>query len=807
MKFSLSWLKQHLETTASADELAAKLTALGLEVEEIHDPAKDLAAFTIAEVVEAVQHPDADRLRVCRVMTSAGEMGVVCGAPNARAGIKVAFAAPGVTIPANGMVIKKAKIRGVDSAGMLCSASELGLSLGPDADKGIIELPADSPMGGSVASALGIDDPVFLVKLTPNRPDCTGVRGIARDLAAAGMGSLKPLDLSPVAASFASPIGVTLDFPPEAQQACPHFIGRLIRGVRNGESPAWLKRRLEQAGLRPISALVDITNYLTHDLGRPLHVFDVDKLSGTQITVRLARAGESMAALNGKTYELVEGMTVVADAAGPQALGGVIGAEGSGCQAQTTDVFLECAWFDPKRTARTGRALQIDSDARYRFERGVDPASVAWGAEVATRLILECCGGQASALVVAGASPKAPDALIYDPADCAAGSGVQIAPDEQHRLLEGLGFDVQPQAGGLFRVQPPSWRPDIDGSADVVEEVLRLHGFDAIPETFLPRQGLSAQGAVTPSWRRAERVRRALAARGLCEAVTWSMISRPAAMAVAGGQPVAEEMVLLNPITPDLAVMRGSILPGLIEGVSHNRMRGYPDTGLFEVGPVYDNPTLPGQKLVAGMVRSGSAVTRHWQAQSRQVDPFDVKADALAALQAAGCPTENLETEGLGAGPAYHPGQSGILKLGDRVLARFGAVHPRLLSAMDVSGSWVAAEVFLGLLPPAREGTARPALKVLPLQPVTRDFAFVVPDSVSAGALAKAARAADRRLIAGAEVFDIFTGPSLGEGMKSLAVAVTIQPIERTLTEQDMKELCARILAKVESDVGGRLRG
>jgi len=803
MKFTLSWLKDHLETTASLAEITGRLPMIGLEVEGVEDRGAALAAFVVAEVIEAKPHPNADKLQVCTVDTGTARLQVVCGAPNARAGLKGVFAPVGSVIPAGGVTLKAAAIRGVDSAGMLLSEREMLLS---DEHTGIVELAADAVVGSPAAAAMGLDDPVIDVAITPNRGDCLGVRGIARDLAAAGLGTLKPLDTAPVPGSYPSPVGIRLDFDEATACACPYFAGRLIRGVRNAESPAWLRERLLAAGLRPISALVDITNYLTLDLCRPLHVFDASKLSGG-LHVRLARAGERLAALNGKEYALTEAMTVVCDDAGPQALGGVIGGEPTACDEATTDVFLESALFDPVRTATTGRALSLASDARYRFERGIDATSVTWGLEVATRLILAICGGEASEVVVAGAPPADHETIFLTAADVERITGVRVSTARCLDLLEALGFRVVPDIDELLLVTPPAWRNDIpdDDSAlpCVVEEIVRLHGYDRIPQTPLPREHALPRPALSASQRRRARARRTLATRGLIECVTYSFMSARAASAV-GGAP--DSLRLVNPISADLDVMRPSLLPNLIQAAARNADRGQRDAALFEVGPQYADDRPEGQAIAATAVRCGRG-QRHWAETARPVDAFDAKADALAVLDAIGARTEKLVVTA-DAPSWYHPGRSGVLSLGKQPVARFGEIHPAVLRALDAAGPIVACEVFLDLVPlKDAAGTARPALFLSALQPVDRDFAFIVDGRVTAEAVVRAARAADRTLIADVRVFDVFEGGAVGEGRKSIAVGVTLQPTEKTLTDAEIEAVAARVVAQVTKATGATLRG
>ncbi|MEE8516746.1 MAG: phenylalanine--tRNA ligase subunit beta [Alphaproteobacteria bacterium] len=806
MKFSLSWLREHLVTDRDLGDIAETLTMLGLEVEDIIDRAEALAPFTVGEVTACSPHPDADRLKVCVVETGSGQVQVVCGAPNARAGLKGVFAAAGTHIPGSGLDLKKTKIRGVDSAGMLCSAAELGL--GDDHD-GIIELSHDATVGAAAAAALGLDDPVIDIAVTPNRADCLGVHGIARDLAAAGMGTLKPLKAKAVKGGFASPINVTLDFPTDQAAACPLFIGRTIRGVKNGPSPDWLQQKLLAVGLKPISALVDITNFFTLDRCRPLHVFDADTLAG-DLSVRLARPGESLPALDGKTYELDGDMTAIADADGVLSLGGVIGGESSGCTEATANVFVEAAVFDPIRTAATGRKLNIESDARYRFERGIDPASTGPGMEAATALILELCGGEASKIVTAGASPKAARTIRFNPARVLSLGGIDLAEDESVKILESLGFATKPQRGGLS-VSVPSWRGDVDNEASLVEEVLRVHGFDNIPETPFGQEHVLSAPVEPAERRRIGHARRALAVRGLNEAVSWSFLGTGHARLFGGGD---DALRLANPISADLTDMRPSLLPNLIAALGRNADRGEAGLALFEVGPVYHDATPEGQAMAAAGVRAGTDGQRHWLKQRRDVDLFDAKADALAALAAAGAPVDSIQIEAIAA-PWYHPGRSGSLKLGpNTVLAHFGELHPGVVRAMDVNledrGPVAGFELYFDAIPKPRDraGKARPALTPAPFQAVERDFAFVVDAGVSAAQVAAAAKGAERKLISQVYVFDLYTGDgqNLGPGKKSIAIAVHLQPTEATLTEAEIDGVAKKVVDAVAKATGATLR-
>jgi phenylalanyl-tRNA synthetase beta chain len=799
MKFTLSWLKDHLDTTASLDEIAARLTALGLEVEGVEDPGKALSGFIVAHVVEAAKHPNADRLKLCTVSTGTETLQVVCGAPNAHTGMKAVLARPGVVIPASGEVLKTGAIRGVESQGMLCSNREL--KLGEDHD-GIIELPADAPVGASLASILNLD-PVIEIALTPNRVDALGVRGVARDLAASGLGRLKPLDEQPVIGGFASPRAVAMGLPAGQEHRCPQFVGRTIRGVKNGPSPAWLADRLKAIGLRPVSALVDITQYITADLGRPLHTFDDAKLSGP-VGPRFARTGETVAALNGKTYTLDTDMIVIADDAAAVGIGGIMGGEPSSVGDGTTTVFLESALFDPLNIAATGRKLQINSDARYCFERGVDPTSAVSGAERATRMILELCGGEASNLVVGGLAPSHQRTIGFDPARVKRLGGIDVGDHEIKSILERLGFTVD-AANVPWRVAPPSWRADVNLWQDVVEEVMRINGYDNIPVTTLPRQGLP-KPALTPRQRAVGQIKRTLAARGLAETVTWSFLAR--AQASLFGED-AKLVPLDNPISADLDVLRPSLAPNLLTAAARNAARGLDNAALFEVGPRFDGFKPGEQTTIAGGVRAAHTSDRHWSGLRRPVDALDAKADALAVLGVLGVNPASLQVSGGGAPGWYHPGRSGTLKLGNQVLATFGMVHPRVLAALDLKGQAAAFEVDLDHVPApkkSKSGTARPLLRASPYQPVDRDFAFVVDAAVAADAVLRAVRTAERDLIVDLGIFDVFEGANLGAGKKSLAVTVRLQSAEKTLTDAEIDAISAKIVAAVTKATGAALR-
>ncbi len=801
MKFSLKWLEQELETDAGPREIADELTMIGLELEGLDDPADKLKDFVVGHVEDARPHPDADRLQVCRVNNGTETFEVVCGAPNARTGMKGVFAPEGSYIPGIDMVLKKSKIRGVTSNGMLLSEREIGLS---DEHEGIIELGDDAVPGAPAAEALGMSDPVFDIGITPNRGDCLGVRGIARDLAAAGIGTLKPLLIEPVEGKFESPIKVHLDLDDETISACPYFVGRYFRGVRNGPSPDWLQQKLLAIGLRPISALVDITNLLTMAYGRPLHVFDADKVHG-DIHVRLSRKGEKILALDGKEYELDDEMTVIADEKEAEALGGVMGGEPSGCTGETVNVFLESAYFDPVRTAATGRKLNLTSDARYRFERGIDPDFVLDGAELASKLLLDLCGGEASDIVIAGEKPDVSRSYPLRKHRVKELGGVEVSEEETVRILNALGFNVTDN-GDAWECDVPSWRHDVVGEADLVEEVARIHGFDNIPAVSLVRETNLPSPAVSLSQARRARARRALAARGLTESVTFSFLPRKHADLFGG---VPETVNLVNPISADLDVMRPSLLPNLIDAARRNADKGFGDVALYEVGPQFAGENPEDQAVAAAGVRAGLTGPRDWAGGSREVDAFDAKADVMAVFEQLGVSagSARISTDA----PAwYHPGRSGTVAFGPRqVLAHFGEIHPGILQAMDADGPMAGFEIYLENLPRPKDGKSamRPPLTLSAFQPVERDFAFIVDDGVAADDLAKAAAAADKKLISGVRVFDEFQGGDLEAGKKSLAIAVTLQPTEATLTDEEIEAVSRKVVANVAKHTKGVLRG
>jgi phenylalanyl-tRNA synthetase beta chain len=783
MKLSLEWLKEHLETDASAVAIAEKLTAIGLEVEDVSNPAEALAPFRVAKVLSAEKHPQADKLQVLTVDVGTGEeIQVVCGAPNAHAGMLGVFGPPGAYIPGSDLTLKVAAIRGVESRGMMCSSRELELG---DDHSGIIELPGDAPLGASFSDYAGLDDPVFDVNVTPNRQDCMGVRGVARDLAAAGIGTLKPLAVPQIEGSFPCPVPIRI----EDEDGCPAFFGRAVKGVKNGPSPDWMQRRLKSAGQRPISALVDITNYLMLEHGRPAHAYDIAKLSGG-LTARAARDGEKVLALNEKEYGLRPFMTVIADDRQVHDIGGIMGGEDSGVSEATSDVMLEVAYFTPERIARTGQALGLTSDARSRFERGVDPAFLDDGLAILTGLILDICGGEPSAPIRAGEPPVKRHVIHFDYGRTRALSGIDVPEQRQREILSRLGFELDGA-----NVIVPTWRRDVEGPADLVEEAARIEGFDKVPSTPLDRAPGVARPTATRSQLMERRVRRAAAARGLDEAVTWSFISDSEAQAFGGA-----EWRLANPISEDLKVMRPSLLPGLIAAARRNLDRGASSVRLFEVGRRYlgdaEHPTL--SLLLAGERRG-----REWQSGKAQTfDPYDAKAEVSALLHAAGAPVSNLQVFP-DAGPTWHPGRSAKLGLGAKtIIASFGELHPRLEKELGAPAGAVAAEIYLDAIPmPRSGGHARSAYAPPPLQAITRDFAFLVPADLAAENLLRAIRGADKAAISGARLFDRFETP---DGL-SLACEVSLQPVEKSFTDEQIGEISRRIVAAAER-LGARLR-
>lgn len=801
MKFTLSWLKDHLETDEPLEKLADKLTMIGLEVENIEDKAKALKPFTIAKVISAEQHPNADRLRVCMVDTGDGgaPVQVVCGAPNARAGLVSVFSPPGTYIPGKDITLGVGTIRGVESRGMLCSAAELQISNDHD---GIMELSADAPIGAGYAEWAALGDPVVEINLTPNRQDCTGVHGIARDLAAADMGKFRDPSIKPVKGEFPCPVKVTV----EDAALCPGFALRLVRGVNNGPSPEWLQKRLTAIGLRPINALVDITNFMTYDRARPLHVFDARKVTGN-LVVRRARDGEALLALDGRAYNLDPSICVIADEDGVESLAGIMGGEASGCDENTTDVLIESALWNEINIAQTGRKLGINSDARYRFERGVDPAFMVPGLELATKLVMELCGGTPSENVVVGKTFGDDRVIDFPLTEVKRLSGIEVPQVEMKLILTRLGF-MMAGPGPLVKVAVPSWRSDVHGKADIVEEVVRIYGVDKVPMTPFERGEDARKSVLTPLQLRTRRARRALASRGMVEAVTWSFITKPAAQLFGGGQ---RELEVANPIAADLSDMRPSLLSGLVAAAQANADRGFGDVVLFEVGQVFRGDRPQDQFMAASGVRRGLASSdglgRHWSG-STQADVFDAKADALAVLAAAGAPMQALQI--VAGGPGWlHPGRSGTIQIGPQnVLGHFGEMHPRALEALGADGPLVVFEVILDRVPEAKKKPtrAKPLIELSAFQPVTRDFAFIVDLAVKAGDIVRAALSADKKLITGVNVFDVYEGKGIDDDKKSIGIAVTIQPREKTLTDQEIEAVAAKIVAEVTKKTGGTLR-
>lgn len=801
MKFTLSWLREHLSGDYGLDDVTGALNRIGLEVEGVEDKVAKLKGFTIAYVLSAVQHPNADKLRVCLVDTGTGDpVQVVCGAPNARTGMKSVFSPPGTYIPGKDITLGIGSIRGVESRGMLCSAAELQLSEDHD---GIIDLPDDAPVGATYVDWIGLDDPVIEIAVTPNRADALGVHGIARDLAAAGLGRLVEDAIAPVKGTYPCPVSVTIT----EDAPCPAFALRLIRGVKNGPSPEWLQAKLRAIGLRPINALVDVTNLLTFDQNRPMHVFDAKKVHGN-LVVRRARAGESLLALDGKTYALDATMCVIADDKGVESLAGVMGGEESGCDEGTTDVLVESALWEPINIAQTGRRLGLNSDARFRFERGIDPAFTLPGLELATRLILDLCGGEASDIVLAGAIPDTTRVIDFPLELTEKLTGLVASETEQTDTLKSLGFAVE-GAAGTVRVTPPSWRGDIEGKADLVEEVIRIVGLDRVPSLPFPRDETARKPVLTTLQLRTRKAKRALAARGLVEAVTWSFVPKPQAELFGGGQPA---LALANPIAADLSDMRPSLLPGLVRSAQANADRGFGDVALFEVGQVFKGDRPQDQFIAATGLRRATAkptgAGRHWSGKAAGVDAFDAKADALALLAACGAPVPNLQIS-TDAPAWFHPGRSGTFRLGPNVIGHFGELHPSVLEALDAAGPLVGFEVLLERIPEpkAKATRVKPLLELIPFQPVERDFAFVVARGVAAGDMVKAAAGVDRKLITGVNVFDLYEGPGIDADKKSVALSVTLQPREKTLTDAEIDAVAAKIVAEVAKKTGATLRG
>ncbi len=801
MKFTINWLKNHLETSASDEEICTVLTNIGLELEEFKDVAAQYAPFKVALIESAEKHPDADKLKVCTVRTENGDTQVVCGAPNARAGMKGIFAPDKTYIPGLDITLKKTKIRGIESNGMMVSEREMCLS---DEHEGIIEVDDKYEIGTPMSEVFGLDEKLIEIGLTPNRADCAGVRGIARDLAAAGLGTLKSQDESPIKGNFKSPIDVKI----EDEEGCPLFYGRLIKNIKNAPSPDWLQNMLKAVGLRPISALVDITNLMTMDQARPLHVYDADKIKG-DIVVRATKSGEKLDALDDKSYEAVDNMICITDDSGLIGFGGIIGGVSTSCTDETVNVFVESAYFDPMRIARAGRDANIQSDARYRFERGVDPEFTLTGMEIATRLILELCGTdttEVSDLVKAGNEPKWQRKIEFNPSFTEKLCGVCIDEEEQISIFTRLGFKIE-NKGDTLLVSPPSWRSDIEGQADLVEEVIRIYGFDKIEPISVRSEKPVTASAETTKLCRTRTARTAMAAAGYSECVTWSFMPKP--LAKYFGSNDNASLTLCNPISSELNQMRPSILPNLIEAAQRNASRGFADISLCEVGPVFRSAKPDGQNFVATGIRAGKKTPRHWASDQieRDVDAYDVKADAIKVLEACGAPAKNAQIS-RDAPEYYHPGRSGVLRLGKNIIAQFGEIHPAILEEMGIKTPIAGFEVFIENIPaPRKKGAAKSLLQLSAFQPLTRDFAFVVKDEVSADEIIRAAKSADKKLISSAEVFDVYKGKGIDEGHKSLALSITIQPTDSTLSEEQLEVIMNNVIDAVANKCGGVLRG
>ena len=794
MKFSISWLKEHLDTTASVDEIAETLTKIGLEVEEVFNPASRLDGFVTAEVETYERHPDSDHLGLLTVNTGKEKLQVVCGAPNCKQGLKGIFAPVGVVIPCYNEELKVGKIRGVESFGMMCSEKELGV--GED-HNGIIELPANTPIGRPAVEALDID-PVIEINITPNRAECLGVRGVARDLAAAGLGTLKPLKILKTAGTFKSPVNVKV----EDFTACPVYVGRYIKNVNNkAETPKWMKDRLTAIGLRPISPLVDITNYINYDMARPLHVFDADKLRG-DITVRMAKDGEKFVSLEDKEYMLDDKSLGICDEEGVQCLGGIMGGAAKGCCDETQNVFLECALFTPECIARTGRKFGIDSDSRYRYERWVDPKSNILGSDYATQMILDICGGEASEVVIAGSEPEDERVAYIRPGRIKDLIGIEVSREKIVEILNNLGFKTSEEDGKIKAVSP-TWRGDIEGEHDLVEEVVRMIGLDSIPAESLPH-GKFPKQVLSPAQRRAVTLKHELASRGMYETVTWSFTDSNLAKDFRKGR---EPVLLFNPIAADLDEMRPSVLPNLLLAVKNNTARGYGNVALFEVGPEFYGRKPGEQNQVAAGVRCGMTAKKDWNGSARAYNVFDAKADALAAIAAANGPFENAQIT-LDAPAYYHPGRSGTLRLGKNVLAYFGEIHPGVLKKFGIKQRVMAFEVILSNIPLPRSSNdkAKKKLELSAFQPVDKDLAFVVDKTVPAVNLMTAAKTADREFIADVRVFDVYEGENLPEGKKSIALALTFQPKDKTFTDQDIENLMNKVIQEMKKKCNAELR-
>ena len=797
MKFTLSWLRDHLDTDASLDKITDKLTAIGLEVEEIHDPSKGLEAFQVGHVVSATQHPNADRLQCCIVDNGTSQETVICGAPNVKTGLKIVFAPVGTFIPGTGITLKNATIRDYPSHGMICSAFELGLS--DDHDQ-IIELPEDAPIGARYVDYRGLTDPVIEIAITPNRGDCLGVRGIARDLAATGLGVLKPLQLNNISGTYPSPIDWQIA---DDANACNHVRGRFFRGVTNAPSPNWLKDRLTAIGLRPISALVDITNYISFDLGRPLHIFDVDKLAGKQLTMRCAKPQETLLALDDNSYHLDDDMTVIADTSGPQAIAGIIGGRASGCSLSTVNAFLEVADFLPTPIAQAGRKLGIDSDARYRFERTVDPASTDWGMTVASAMIQEICGGEPSEICIAGSLKQPQKQVALHTEKLKSFAGTDISDHTAETILRNLGFKTS-LTNGVLNASVPSWRPDIEGPHCLIEEILRINGFDKITPISLPRNSETGTENIPFSVLQGAQARRALSIRGLSEVITFSFMEKNRATLFS---PNAADLTLANPISSDLDVMRPTLIPNLLAVAMRNLDRGFANIGVFEIGSEFSTEFVDTQRRVMAAVRIGQTALRHWHQKPRPIDAFDIKADIEAVFTALHVPIGNIQI-GDDFPSYYHPGHAASMALGKNILAVFGQLHPKYQQEIGLKSPAFAGEIFLDNLPYPRANAnkTRAPLVISNLPAVQRDFAFLVPTATAAATVIRAVKSAEKKLLSNVEIFDLYAGAEL-QDQKSIALSVTLQPTKTTFTEAEIDALCQKIITAVTSKTGGQLRG
>ena len=804
MKFTLNWLKEYLNTTASLDEIAATLTNIGLEVEEIEDRAAVFAPFKSAHVVSAEKHPDADRLKVCKVDTGEEIVQVVCGAPNAKTGMKGIFAPAGSYVPGTDLLLKKGKIRGQESNGMLVSEREMGIS---DEHDGIIELPEETEIGIPFADLYDMNDVVIEIGLTPNRADCAGIYGIARDLAAAGLGTLKPIDEPNLKGTFPSPIDVKFDLPEEAKDACSHLTGRYVKGVKNGPSPAWLQQKLKSIGLRPISILVDITNLMTIGYCRPLHVFDADKIKG-DITVRLAKSDESFDALNDKSYTLTDQMTAITDDSGLLGLGGIVGGTSTGAEDDTVNVFVEAAYFDPVRIARTGRDLQVSSDARYRFERGVDPDFTKTGLDIATALIIELCGGEVSDIVETGAAVKISKEISYNTGHVQKLIGIDVPADQQIKILENLGCDVNSKDQQNLVVTTPSWRGDLQHSECLVEEVIRIHGLEHVEA--LSVKGLNpSKMASEPRTRTLGRqARAAMLSGGFDECVTWSFMPKDLATLFGANDNMTPQLTLSNPISNDLDQMRPSVLGNLIMAARENGNKGFEDTALFEIGPVFRSSMADGQDSLCTFIRSGKKNDKHWSSSEahEDVDLYQIKRDVQMVLSACGAP-ETLQVT-RDAPDYYHPGRSACLRLGKNVLATFGELHPMVLEEIDIEVPVMGAEIYLDNIPEARQKSAsKPLLKISQFQPVKRDFALILDEGVEVENIIRAAKGSEKQMITSVQIFDVYQGKGVEDGKKSVALSVTLQPMDHTLTDSEIEGLSQKIISNIQQKTGGVLRG